>query len=97
MEWYEAFDADSQPNDRQIMDFIHNPMWSSINNYLHRAYMSEPKYSYSGCSMQQGWNSKYSKGAKWLMLDIKSRKTLLDALKLIALRVKPKNKIEREN
>ncbi len=147
MEWREAFGADTQPDVKQISDFIHNSLWNNINAYLRRAYNSEPKYSYSGCSMQQGWNIKYAQGgksictlypmngyftalivigpkemaeaelmmpllseearrtfaktktgqgAKWLMLDIKSREALYDALKLIALRVKPKNIIEME-
>lgn len=36
-------------------------------------------------------------GAKWLMLDICDWETLLDALKLIALRRKPINHIEMED
>ena len=147
-EWNKAFPDDRQPDDNQIADFIRTPLWSSINDYLCRAYMTGPKYSYSGCSMQQGWNVKYSnsgkslctlypmdgyftmlvvigpkemteaelmmpflsepvrsvfaktkngRGAKWLMLDICDWETLLDALKLIALRRKPINLIEMED
>lgn len=123
------------------MAAIHQlPLWKDINNYLQRAYLSKPKYSYSICSMQPGWNIKYRKSGKslctlypkekyfevlivigqkemtdaelmmpalsayvqgvfaetavfqdsrWLMLEVKNRDTLLDALELIALRVKP--------
>ncbi|MBF2541759.1 DUF3788 domain-containing protein [Listeria seeligeri] len=145
MEWYQSAGAGQQPTEKQIANFVGNPLWAFANDYLRRAYLVKPQYNYSCCSMRPGWNIRYAKngktlctfypmsgyfsmlvvigskeiaeaelmmsmlskyvsnvfsetaaghGAKWLMLDIQSKDTLLDALKLVSLRVKPKNKIE---
>ena len=145
MIWNECFPAAKQPKEEQIADFINHPLWQKMNQYLQQAYETKPKYNYSGCSMQAGWNIKYAKGGKslctlypmkvyfialvvvgkkemtaaeelmplltsyvqqvftetkagqgqkWLMLDIKEFAVLEDALKLIALRRKPKHSID---
>lgn len=148
MEWNNEYSADNKPSQQQITDFIQSSLWDTLNDYLHQAYVAEPKYAYSNCSMQPGWNVKYSKngkslctlypmngyftalvvigrkemfeaelllpflskyvrkvfgetrtgqGAKWLMLDVKNTNTVLDIMKLLSLRVKPKINIEMEN
>lgn len=66
MKWCEVFPASTQPDKRQIADFIQNPLWDEINGTLQSTYKTEPKYSYSGCSMQPGWNVKYQKSGKSL-------------------------------
>lgn len=148
MEWSCKYGADNKPNQQQIINFVRSSLWETLNNHLHQSYMTEPKYNYSNCSMQPGWNVKYSKngkslcrlypiegyfivlvvigrkempeaeflipflseyaqkvfretrvgqGAKWLMLDVQNFNTVLDIMKLLALRVKPKINIEMES
>lgn len=66
MNWKDCFPAEIQPTEEQITTFIANPLWADCNQYLQQAYEAKPKYSYSGCSMQAGWNIKYAKGGKSL-------------------------------
>ncbi|MEO1768957.1 DUF3788 domain-containing protein [Candidatus Enterococcus ferrettii] len=66
MTWKKCFPAKTQPTKEQIAAFIDNPLWFQFNDYLQQAYEVEPKYSYSGCSMQAGWNIKYVKSGKSL-------------------------------
>lgn len=66
MNWTELYGADKQPTKEQIADFIASPLWSELNDFLHDGYEVEPKYSYSGCSMQSGWNVKYQKAGRAL-------------------------------
>lgn len=66
MEWKDCFPAEVQPTEEQITAFIDNPLWAVCNQYLQQAYEAKPKYSYSGCSMQAGWNIKYAKAGKSL-------------------------------
>lgn len=66
MEWINLYGADTQPTEKQISNFIANPLWSELNVFLSKSYEAEPKYSYSTCSGQPGWNVKYQKAGKSL-------------------------------
>lgn len=66
MIWKDYFPAEVQPTEQQIATFIANPLWDVCNQCLQQAYEAKPKYSYSGCSMQAGWNIKYAKAGKSL-------------------------------
>ena len=66
MEWSCKYGADNKPNQQQIINFVRSSLWETLNNHLHQIYMTEPKYNYSNCSMQPGWNVKYSKNGKSL-------------------------------
>lgn len=41
--------------------------------------------------------TRVGQGAKWLMLDVQNLNTVVDIMKLLALRVKPLINIEKEN
>lgn len=66
MEWAELYSASEQPTEEQISDFIGNPLWTVLNDFLQESYGVLPKYSYSCCSMQAGWNVKYQKAGRAL-------------------------------
>ncbi|MBO0450867.1 DUF3788 domain-containing protein [Candidatus Enterococcus murrayae] len=70
MQWYELFHEDIEPTDRQISDFISNPLWQELSEYLIQTYAVKPKRAYSGCSMGEGywkgWNIKFKKNGKAL-------------------------------
>lgn len=66
MAWHELYSINEQPSAEQIVAYIDNPLWEAFNDYLKQAYETEPKYSFSRCSLQPGWNIKYSKGGKSL-------------------------------
>lgn len=66
MEWINLFPADTQPSEKQISDFIVSSLWADLNAFLRESYEVEPKYSYSVCSGQPGWNVKYQKAGRSL-------------------------------
>lgn len=61
MDWVNLYSADKQPTEAEIAEYISNPLWDDINYFLRENYEVEPKYSYSTCSGQPGWNVKYQK------------------------------------
>lgn len=66
MEWSKLFGADKQPGEKEIADFINNPLWADFNAFLQESYEVTPSYSYSTCSGQPGWNIKYQKAGRSL-------------------------------
>lgn len=66
MKWYELFDGINKPDDKQIAEFINNPLWKELNTFLQDTYQVLPEKAYSACSMQAGWNVKYRKSGKSL-------------------------------
>lgn len=66
MQWNEAFGKDHPPTPEQIAGFIGIPEWSALQQHLVETYRSQPKYAYSSCSMEPGWNVKFQKGGRSL-------------------------------
>lgn len=66
MEWVNLFTADKQPTEAEIAEYIASPLWNNLNEFLQENYEVEPKYTYSTCSGQPGWNVKYQKAGRSL-------------------------------
>lgn len=66
MQWSNKFEKDNMPNENEISKYISSPLWEELNAFLVQNYDVEPKYSYSSCSMQAGWNVKYQKAGRSL-------------------------------
>ena len=66
MDWMNRYPAGVQPTERQIAEFIASSLWADLNVFLRESYAVEPKYSYSVCSGQPGWNVKYQKAGRSL-------------------------------
>ena len=66
MSWVNLYSADRQPTKAEIAEYIANPLWDELNDFLRKNYMVEPSYSYSTCSGQPGWNIKYQKAGRSL-------------------------------
>lgn len=66
MEWSKLFPREHQPSPEEIDAFIVSPLWKELSDYLEETYGSSPRYEYSGCGMQPGWNVKYKKGGNAL-------------------------------
>lgn len=64
--WASLFDRDHQPGFTAISNYVHNPLWAQINNFLVQGYQVQPALSYSSCSGQPGWNVKYQKAGRSL-------------------------------
>lgn len=66
MEWSELYNQDNKPSLEDVSNFVRTNAWQNINTYLQNAYKTKPSISYSGCSMQKGWNLKYKSKGKSL-------------------------------
>lgn len=66
MEWVNLYDSDNQPTETEIENYISNPLWQHLNTFLQDNYEVSPRYSYSNCSGQSGWNVKYQKAGRSL-------------------------------
>lgn len=81
MQWNELFNADQEPTEQQITEFISSPLWHDLANHLIQTYQVKPKSVYSGCSMGdgywKGWNIKFKKAEKRYVRFIQKKVTLL--------------------
>jgi AraC family transcriptional regulator len=59
-----------EPSENQIKEYVNNPLYEDLDNYIKQTYKIQPKLSYSNCSMDKGswkgWNVKYQKSGKSL-------------------------------
>lgn len=83
-------DSQSMPTQQDISQYIHNPLWDLFYQYMIDQYHSTPKYEFSKCSWEYGWNIKMKKVKKryvrfileriilllWLLLERKRKKVL---------------------
>ena len=70
MQWNELFNSENEPSMKQVKDFVDNPLWNDLDDYLRKTYNVKPKLSHSNCAMDKGmwkgWNIKYKKSGKAL-------------------------------
>ena len=66
MTWLEKYPKDREPTETEIAEFIASELWTELKSFMREGYGAEPRYSYSGCSGQPGWNVKYQKAGKSL-------------------------------
>lgn len=64
--WDEMYGQETPPTDKQIQHYIGSALWDKLNDWLQKTYGAAPKYFFSRCSMQRGWNIKYHKGGRAL-------------------------------
>jgi hypothetical protein len=51
------------PTWRQIEHFVNNPVWKELTDYLHEAYLVEPKFEFNS-AMHTGWSVMYRRNNK---------------------------------
>lgn len=70
MQWSELYHSGQEPTDRQIKEFVNNPLWEDLTEYIQETYHVQPKLFHSSCSMDnglwKGWNIKYKKSGRAL-------------------------------
>lgn len=64
--WKDIYDQSIEPSAEDIKEYINNRLYEDLNMFLEENYNVIPKYEYSKCSMQKGWNVKFKKGGKSL-------------------------------
>ncbi|MDF2948692.1 MAG: hypothetical protein K0R07_710, partial [Sedimentibacter sp.] len=64
MDWSESYTIDKNPSLKEISDYINNPLWNKLTEFIEKTYLVKPQIEYSKCSMVPGWNVKYKKGSR---------------------------------
>lgn len=66
IKWAQLFPPDREPSSKEIDQYVDNPLWPELRQYLKDAYGAEPRMDYSRCGLEPGWNVKFKKGSKSL-------------------------------
>lgn len=66
MEKFDIANRDIQPDKNQLIDLVGSPLFEELLKHIENEYKVLPEFSYSGCSLQPGWNVKYKKSGKAL-------------------------------
>jgi len=64
--WEDIYDQSIEPSAENIKEYINNKLYEELCLFLEENYKIIPKFEYSKCSMQKGWNVKFKKGGKSL-------------------------------
>ena len=52
------------PTEYEIKEYINNDLWVDFCEYMKDTYNAVPKFEFSKCSWEYGWNIKFKKGSK---------------------------------
>jgi len=66
MEWKDIYKEDNMPSLNEISEYINNPLYEDLSDFLKKNYNPKISIEYSKCSSIPGWNIKYKKGSKSL-------------------------------
>ena len=54
------------PNEYEMKEYINNDLWEEFSQYMRTTYNVIPKFEFSKCSLEYGWNVKFKKSGKTL-------------------------------
>lgn len=54
------------PTEYEMKEYINNDLWMDFCEYMKDTYNAVPKFEFSKCSWEYGWNIKFKKGSKSL-------------------------------
>lgn len=54
------------PTEYEMNNYINNNLWNDFCKYIKEKYNINPKFEFSKCSFEYGWNIKFKKGSKSL-------------------------------
>ncbi len=84
-------DYNYNPNEQELNDYINNNLWDDFCKFMKCNYNVVPKFEFSKCSLEYGWNVKFKKGSRSLCT-VYPRENYFTVL--IVIGVKEKNKVE---
>lgn len=54
------------PTECEMKEYINNDLWEDFSQYMKNTYNVIPKFEFSKCSLEYGWNVKFKKSGKTL-------------------------------
>ena len=54
------------PTEYEMKEYINNDLWEDFCKYMKNKYNINPKFEFSKCSWEYGWNVKFKKASKSL-------------------------------
>lgn len=64
MEWSECYGKGQKPDFAAVEAFVGETLWGEFHAFMEANCPAAPKFEYSACTMQTGWNIKYKKSGK---------------------------------
>lgn len=68
MEWFEMFNKDNIPMQEDVVSYINNQCFQMFHDYLTTDLKLKVKLEYSSCSLEKGWNIKYKKSGRNIII-----------------------------
>lgn len=59
-------DFSNTPTEYTMGEYINNDLWGDFCKYMKNTYNVIPKFEFSKCSLEYGWNAKFKKSSKSL-------------------------------
>ena len=54
------------PTEYEMSNYINNELWNKFCEFIKSNYNVNPRFEFSKCSLEYGWNVKFKKGSKTL-------------------------------
>lgn len=54
------------PNEYEMSDYINNELWNKFCEFIKSTYNVNPRFEFSKCSLEYGWNIKFKKDSRTL-------------------------------
>ena len=54
------------PTEYEMSNYINNELWDNFCEFIRSNYNVNPKFEFSKCSLEFGWNIKFKKGSRTL-------------------------------
>ena len=54
------------PSEYEMSNYINNELWDNFCEFIRSNYNVNPKFEFSKCSLEFGWNIKFKKGSRTL-------------------------------
>ena len=64
MKWSECYGKGQKPDFAAVEAFVGETLWGEFHAFMEANCPAAPKFEYSACTMQTGWNIKYKKAGK---------------------------------
>lgn len=64
MKWSECYGKGQKPDFAAVEAFVGETLWGEFHTFMEANCPAAPKFEYSACTMQTGWNIKYKKAGK---------------------------------
>ncbi len=85
---FDRRDPAQTPTPEELGRYINNPLWEDFCAHMEKTYGVRPRFEFSKCGMEYGWNAKFKKGGRALCT-VCPREGWFTAMVVVGRREKP--------